>query len=230
MNRTEVIEKIKKCLALSQSSNEHEAVLALKQAQALMKKYNLDHAELKYADVGELELDYVGGQNNEATDLLFHTIAIIFECGAYTQKRPRYRGRRSSVHYVYFGLSPYQEIAAYAFGVLLPIMQKHRSKFVANLHPNYRRKKKLKLGQVYVRGWVKAIELKCRPLHPDLAIQSKLNEYGEHIGLITHERAEVSGVRAGERNWAINQGYADGENVDLNIALNTSARQKALLK
>ena len=42
MNKKDVIEKIKKCLALSKSANQHEAATALRQAQSLMEKYNID--------------------------------------------------------------------------------------------------------------------------------------------------------------------------------------------
>ena len=38
MDKQAVLEKIKQCLALSKSANEHEAAQAMKQAQALMKK------------------------------------------------------------------------------------------------------------------------------------------------------------------------------------------------
>ena len=37
MNRDDALKKIKKCLALSRSANEHEAAAALRQAQALMR-------------------------------------------------------------------------------------------------------------------------------------------------------------------------------------------------
>lgn len=41
-----IIDKISKCLALSKSANEHEAAIALRQAQALMQKYKI--SENKY--------------------------------------------------------------------------------------------------------------------------------------------------------------------------------------
>ena len=42
MNKKTVIEKIKKCLALNKSANQHEAAAALRQAMALMEKYEID--------------------------------------------------------------------------------------------------------------------------------------------------------------------------------------------
>lgn len=42
MSRDEAILKIKKCLALSKSSNENEAATALRMAQSLMKEFQID--------------------------------------------------------------------------------------------------------------------------------------------------------------------------------------------
>ena len=47
MERENVADLIRKLLALSQSSNENEAALAMSKAQALLIKYNLDMAEIK---------------------------------------------------------------------------------------------------------------------------------------------------------------------------------------
>ena len=42
MNKSELIEKIKKLLALSDSSNPNEAAIALSRAQKLMEKYKIE--------------------------------------------------------------------------------------------------------------------------------------------------------------------------------------------
>ena len=42
MDKETALTKIKKCLALSKSVNEHEAAIALKQAQRLMQEYSLN--------------------------------------------------------------------------------------------------------------------------------------------------------------------------------------------
>ena len=46
------IRKIKHCLALSASSNEHEAAAAMRQAQKLMAKYRLTETQVNLSDVG----------------------------------------------------------------------------------------------------------------------------------------------------------------------------------
>lgn len=49
----QVIERIQKLLALSQSSNEHEAALALAKAQALLAEHNLSMAEVQVRTGGK---------------------------------------------------------------------------------------------------------------------------------------------------------------------------------
>jgi hypothetical protein len=46
-----VLGKIKKCLALSASSNPHEAEVALRQAHALMAKHGVSSHEITMSDV-----------------------------------------------------------------------------------------------------------------------------------------------------------------------------------
>lgn len=45
--RAKIIDKIKKCLALSKSASEHEAAAALRQAQKMMKLYQIDEMEVE---------------------------------------------------------------------------------------------------------------------------------------------------------------------------------------
>lgn len=51
MDKAKVLEKIKKCLALSKSANEHEAAQALKQMQALMREYGISDADVALSDI-----------------------------------------------------------------------------------------------------------------------------------------------------------------------------------
>jgi hypothetical protein len=50
-----VIRKIKRCLALSKSSNENEAATAMHQAQALMREYRLTELDVRLSDVDEVQ-------------------------------------------------------------------------------------------------------------------------------------------------------------------------------
>lgn len=63
--RNKALDKIRKCMALSRSSNEHEAAAALRQAQALMRKYGLeedDVAQVEYLSCLVVARDYEYGK------------------------------------------------------------------------------------------------------------------------------------------------------------------------
>ena len=53
MEHEKIIDKIKKCLALSNSDNPHEAAAALRQAQKLMEMHNLTELDISLSDVQE---------------------------------------------------------------------------------------------------------------------------------------------------------------------------------
>lgn len=60
MDKEKVLDKIKKCLALGQSANEHEAAQALKQAQALMEKYEVNAVDIgNRAEISAYAFDVV---------------------------------------------------------------------------------------------------------------------------------------------------------------------------
>jgi hypothetical protein len=50
MNRDDLLRKIRACLRLSKSANEHEAAAALRQAQALMREHGISPREAALED------------------------------------------------------------------------------------------------------------------------------------------------------------------------------------
>lgn len=62
MSKNKIINKIKKCLALANSSNQHEAAAALRQAHKMMKQYklSLDDIDLHKITTGKI----TGSGNN----------------------------------------------------------------------------------------------------------------------------------------------------------------------
>lgn len=81
MIRERVIEKVRKLLALSHSSNEHEAALAASHAQRLLAEHNLAMSELdvREAGAGEVELQ-VARTVPKWLSSLFATVANGFDC------------------------------------------------------------------------------------------------------------------------------------------------------
>ena len=105
MDKQAVLEKIKKCLALSKSANEHEAAQAMKQAQALMKKYEVDAVDVVLSEVSER-----GSGRKMAVKLaewqwaVANMISEVFGCKCYQQGDAM----------VFYGLGNRAEIASAA--------------------------------------------------------------------------------------------------------------------
>ncbi len=83
MSRERVIEKVRKLLALSNSSNEHEAALAAAHVQRLLAEHNLAMSELEAREegAGEVELQ-VARTVPKWVSSLFATVANAFDCFA----------------------------------------------------------------------------------------------------------------------------------------------------
>jgi len=81
MTRERIIERVRKLLALSSSSNEHEAALAAAHAQRLLSEHNLSMSELEVQEegAGEAELQ-VAKTVFKWLSSLFATVANAFDC------------------------------------------------------------------------------------------------------------------------------------------------------
>jgi hypothetical protein len=56
MNDEDALQKVKKCLALAKSSNEHEVATALRQSQELIRRYELTDCEISMSDIKEVRV------------------------------------------------------------------------------------------------------------------------------------------------------------------------------
>ena len=121
MNKEKILDKIKKCLALSKSANEHEAAQALKQAQALMEKYEVNAVDIALSEVSEQKADrkmafkLANWQWSVAT-----MISDVFGCKTYK------RGKTM----MFYGIGNRAEISAYAFDVVYRQISAERRKFL----------------------------------------------------------------------------------------------------
>lgn len=81
MTRERIIERVRKLLALSNSSNEHEAALAAAHAQRLLAEHNLAMSELEMQEEGAGEADLLVARTvPKWLSSLFATVANAFDC------------------------------------------------------------------------------------------------------------------------------------------------------
>lgn len=121
MNKEKILDKIKKCLALSKSANEHEAAQALKQAQALMEKYEVNAVDIALSQVSEQKAERkMAFKLADWQWSVANMIADIFGCQSYQ------RGKTM----MFYGIGNRAEISAYAFDVVYRQISADRRKFL----------------------------------------------------------------------------------------------------
>ena len=122
--RERIIRKIKRCLALGESANQNEAEMAMRQAQAMMRSYRLSEADIHAESVG-CETRAPGLIRPASwQQRLAHMSAQAFGCEMLTKVR-----KVGPVEFMFIGVMPAAELAAYAYDTLLTQITVARKQF-----------------------------------------------------------------------------------------------------
>ncbi|MDR0703035.1 MAG: DUF2786 domain-containing protein [Azoarcus sp.] len=151
-NYDEIVSKIQKCLALSKSSNEHEAAAALRQAQKLMEKFKISELDVRAAEAMECRAAAGAAITVVAWEsCLAQVIAEAFGCKVFLATAyPRGSWR-------YVGCAPAPELAGYAFDVLSRQLRRERAKYIDKNLWRYKRANKTRRADIFCEGWVAAV-------------------------------------------------------------------------
>ena len=131
-NNKKIIDKIYKCLRLSESGNPNEAALALRQAASLMKKHGISDAQVMAAEVNEGTVQAGERYNPPFWTLALATlVAEAFECRNLILrqygKRPEFR---------FIGLGFKAEVATYSYTVLYRYLSEAINEFKLSVQDN----------------------------------------------------------------------------------------------
>jgi hypothetical protein len=149
MNRQKIIDKICKCLRLSESCNPNEAASALRQAHGLMKKYDVTEDQILANDVSEAAVESISRYNPPYWVLaLSNIVAQAFECRVFVSRR---YGRRPEFRFIGMDISP--EIASYTFNVLYRQLKQARRDFSYDLEIEDRAEKDRRTD-VFAQAWL----------------------------------------------------------------------------
>ncbi|CAN7561458.1 DUF2786 domain-containing protein [Acidovorax sp. LjRoot117] len=159
MTRDEALKKIKKCLALSRSANEHEAAVALRQAQHLMREHGLRDEDVSLADVAEVHVKACSTAANSWELRLVNLIADAFGCESFGLVEGSFNDAGNYVrsrHWVFVGMQAAPTVAGYACDVLLRQCAKARLAHIAKQPRNCKPITKTARGDLFALGWVSA--------------------------------------------------------------------------
>ncbi len=182
MDKKQIIQKIKKCLALGKSCNSHEAALAIKRAQELMEKYGVAVDDVKLSDVNRV--DAFMSKAKTPPRFAFSLVVMIrnvFGCEIVLEPGYSFRtGYYTDISFIGFG--PSAELAAYTFEVLNKQVVKGRKTYLSTLQKRLKRSTKTRRGDLWAEAWVraaakKAITLSLSKNKKELIEKWKAREY-----------------------------------------------------
>lgn len=149
MEHRKIIDKICKCLRLSESGNPHEAAMALRQAHRLMKKYRISEDLVREAIVAESVVNIGQVYTPPFWVLaLANLVADTFDCRVFVA---RHYGRRPEYRFLGLDFSP--ELSSYTFEVLLRQLTAAREEFIACVTAGDEAERDRR-GDVFAQAWL----------------------------------------------------------------------------
>lgn len=151
MTSAEVLAKIRKCLALATSANEHEAAAALAKARELMEAHNISERDVALADV-------FAEQVRRATDAArppeWEAHLILVVAGTFGVA-PMLDGR----DVIFAGTGAAPTVSGYAFAMVRRILTSKRKAYIKAALRRCKVATKRARADHYCRGFVRGIEI-----------------------------------------------------------------------
>lgn len=221
MDKEKALDKIKKCLALSKSANEHEAAQALKHAQALMKKYELDERDVALAEIMQSSADRtVPFQADDWHWGVMWMVAEVFGC------RPLQRGNKA----IFYGTGSRPDLAAYAFDVIYRQLTAARRKWLKEQCKARKPANRKYLANQYCEGWIHGARRNVIGFVLKKTEQQMLDAYADqYVHSVEPRRKNTKPTelqRAGDD--AMRAGYAEGKDVRLHKPMDGEAQVKQI--
>lgn len=154
-----ILDKIKKCLALGDSPEPHEAAAAMRQAQKLMDMHGISMQDIKGSDIGEASLSSVVSVSvvNKWELHLVHMIVRAFGCQVMWNKS---NSHAADVYgkFTFVGLKQQVQLAVYTAQVLQRRIVKARAAYQRSLPEWQSRKTKTTNADTFAIGWIQSVK------------------------------------------------------------------------
>ena len=239
-----VIRKIKRCLALSKSSNENEAATAMRQAQALMREYRLTEMDVRLSDVGEVESEKSRANRRPTWDRhLSGIVARVFGVRPLSYRHWCKSTGRMVERALFVGVTPAPQIAMYAYEALLTKLTLARREYASQVRAGKLRSAYSPdtAGDHFALAWVSAVHGKIHELVPRGEEDPALAQHSSGRDLVAVEEQDkalidqyLSGQEIGKarkvraRELDLNAqiaGLLAGQRVELNPGLATGGQE-----
>ncbi|WP_406834029.1 DUF2786 domain-containing protein [Pseudomonas asiatica] len=185
-----VIRKIKRCLALSKSTNENEAATAMRQAQALMREYRLTELDVRLSDVDEVQSEKSRANRRPTWDRhLSGIVARVFGCRPLSYRHWCDTSGRRVERALFVGVTPAPQIAMYAYETLLAKLTEARRDYVARVRSGKSRSaySPETAGDHFAIAWVSVVHGKLHELVPRGEEDQALEQHSNGRDLVAVE-------------------------------------------
>ncbi|MDR0701310.1 MAG: DUF2786 domain-containing protein [Azoarcus sp.] len=220
MNKDDILDKIKKCLALAASDNPHEAAAALRQAQKMMAAHDLTEADVASSEVGEKSVNAdARSRPSYWCTFLVHIVADAFHCKVVFSTLVGV--------WTFIGVGPDPIVAEYTFAVLLRQVKKSRADYIRTTLKRCT-KTKTKRADAFCLGYVRRLAVMVDAFANPNPNEAAITAYcaRKHPNIKENLRRAPKAVRGDLHDmWA---GSIEGKNAQLFRAAR-DARQTARL-
>lgn len=223
-----IIDKIRKCLALSKSANEHEAAAALRQAQKLMAANSVTVDDIQAAEVSEHAAKSAATAKPAVWEaLLANKIARAFGCELIFARPWLQR----TAEYRFIGCGSAPEVAGYAFSVLQRQARSARQEYIKTQLKRCKSATKTRRADLFSEGWVTAVAGKISAFagteSESAAIQCYMAKHHKKLGsLDPRDRNKHNQSTTAAMDYA--SGRISGKNAQLNRGVGGVDQRKAL--
>ena len=213
-------EKLRKLMALGESSNPHESALAIKRAQQYLEKWGLEASALSHLkhDNSQTESNSIPSEIREWENELGWLISRAFGC----------IHLMSDGGFCFIGEGSTASVASYAFDVLYRNLCESRLRYmVTNSKPNASLTSKMSLGNHYASAYVLSLKKEVYTFALTEEKKQELTEYRDSIFPCLGKAQKAKRPRKHkDQEKAMRQGFADGSKVKLHHGVDGDAKDQ----
>ncbi|MCK9193423.1 MAG: DUF2786 domain-containing protein [Nevskia sp.] len=223
--RDRLLDKIKKCLRLSKSSNEHEAAAALRQARKLMESMQVTDDEIRAYEAAEASANSRASVRPVSWESsLANTIAETIGCELIFVQNLGHTGK-----WLFIGLNGKEQIAMYAMTVLLRQIVSARAEYIRSKLKRCKPSTRTRRADQFCSGWVSTVRIKVEALSISEHDRATLKLYAARYvtsAMTPLDRSKGKAFGPGFDDWL--NGHANGSELDLRRPMTGADQPKAL--
>lgn len=210
------LDKIKKCLRLAKSSNEHEAAAALRQARKMMDEIGLSADEVAASEAAETRVRSQAAQLPPIWEKQL-AVAVAEAIGCQLYFSPGFDGFTKSKpgQYVFVGCDGAEAVAQYAFVVLHRQLKTARMEYTRTHVSRCKRSNRIERADAFCSGWVTAVRLKVGALTVPPERKTAIDAFMGRLELAADPSKKPEGDAINGRYSDFSSGARRGREVDL---------------